>query len=221
MHTAAGKRRENSILNQQLNSHSASLVANAKAGDTAAFDVLASTYRKRILNTVRRITGNCADAEDLTQDALMKAFLSIQSFRGACSFSTWLTRIAINEALMWKRKRRRRSETNWSILSASGGLGIFPEVTDMRPNPEQHYDEKERRLIADAAISKLRPALRLALEMCAMNAHSLRDLARVEDISLSAAKSRLFRSRNLIHAKVSRLLRARDSQRLRPTAQPA
>jgi RNA polymerase sigma-70 factor (ECF subfamily) len=221
MHTAAANGQEDIILNPQLNSESSSLVAEAKAGNTEAFDVLASTYRKRLLNTVRRITGNIAEAEDLTQEALIKAFVGIHSFRGACSFSTWLTRIAINEALMWKRKPRQRAETSWPNASSSCDPGIAFDVADNRPNPEQRYDDQERRRIAYAAISKMRPAPRLALEMCALNEHSLKDLARAEDISLSAAKSRLFRSRNIIRAKVTRLLGARDSQQLRPTVQPA
>jgi RNA polymerase sigma-70 factor (ECF subfamily) len=73
----------------------ASVVSAARSGDNAAFDVLATKYRRRILNTVGHITGSLDDAEDVTQEALLKAFVKIGGFRGTCSFSTWLTRIAI------------------------------------------------------------------------------------------------------------------------------
>ena len=75
----------------------ASVVAAATGGDAGAFSILAADNRKKVLNSVRHITGNLDDAEDVTQQALMKAFMNIRGFRAMCSFSAWLTRIAINE----------------------------------------------------------------------------------------------------------------------------
>lgn len=221
MHNAARPEFQEMSLDHSFNDVAPSLVAYARAGDTEAFDVLASTYRKRILNIVRRITGNAADAEDLIQEALMKAFLNVRSFRGACSFSTWLTRIAINEALMWKRKSRVRFEVSGPTPSGFEESGFIPAIVDARPNPEQCCDKQERCRIAEAALKKLRSAPRLAFEMCVLNERSLKELAVAQGISVSAAKSRLFRSRQLIRTRVMRFLQTRASQRVRPTVQTA
>lgn len=221
MHDVTSMSNEEGNLNHSFNDPAPSLVAFAKAGDAEAFDVLASTYRKKILNTIRRITGNIDDAEDLTQEALIKAFLNLRAFRETCSFSTWLTRIAINEALMWKRKPQKRFEVSWPNPAGIEEFGIVPEVADMRPNPEQCYDNQEQHRIAESAIKKLRSAPRLAFEMCALNECSLKELAQLQNISVSAAKSRLFRSRKLIQSRVMRFLQPRTSQRTRPIVQPA
>ena len=198
-----------------------SIVASAREGDSQAFGILASIYRKRILNTVRRITGNLADAEDVTQQALMNAFVNIRNFRGTCAFSSWLTRIAINEALMWKRRLKVRSEVGLPNSSAPEEPVIVPEIADIRPNPEQCYDKQEQGQLAVAALQKLKPASRLPLEICDLSERSLKDLAMLQGISLCAAKSRLFRSRNLLRAKALHFLRARTGTPVRPTNLPA
>jgi len=188
----------------------ASVVAAAQSGDHGAFSILAANYRNSILNRVRRITGNLEDAEDVTQQALMKAFMSVATFRGMSSFSSWLTRIAINEALMLKRKPRSRAEISWSNFSMEDG-GI--EMADRRPNPEQCFDSRERRQILMAAIRALPPTSRVAVESCLLDEKSLKDLALIQGSSLPAVKSRLFRSRHSLRAKISRSLRAEASGR--------
>lgn len=220
MRRAANMRNEEIDCKHPVKIEASSLVAAAKAGDRDAFDVLASTHRKKILNTIRRITGNLDDAEDLTQEALMKAFLNLRAFKETCLFSTWLTRIAINEALMWKRKPQKRFEVSSPNSSEVERFGIVQEVADIRPTPEQCYDKEERRRIAQAVIKNLRSAPRLAFEMFALNERPLKELALVQDISVSAAKSRRFRSRELIRDKVMRFLQPRVGQRVRPTVQP-
>jgi RNA polymerase sigma factor (sigma-70 family) len=196
----------------------ASVVAAATGGDTDAFSILAANCRTKVLKRVRQITGNLDDAEDVTQQALMKAFISIRSFRGICSFSTWLTRIAINEALMLKRKSRAHTEMGWTG-SSDNDPGVVPEITDGRSNPEQCYDQQERHQIVTAALKTLSPASRLALEICHLNGHSLKDLAFIQGSSMCAAKSRLFRSRSLLRAKVNRSLRIKAVGRARQSDQ--
>ena len=171
------------------------VVLAAKNGDNAAFDVLAARYRRRILNTVGHITGSFDDAEDVTQEALLKAFVKIGSFRGTSSFSSWLTRIAINQALMWKRRPVRRAEVSWLNGPDLDEPGSVREFADTRPNPEECYRAQEQGDILLTVSKGLKPVMRQALEMCDLNEGSMKDLALIQGTSLSAAKARLFRGR--------------------------
>lgn len=201
--------------NEMPFSEEASIVAAARAGDAGAFGILAANYQRKILNTVRRITGNLEDAEDVTQQALMKAFLSVCSFRGMCSFSSWLTRIAINEALMLRRKPHTRCEVGWPCSASFEEDAVVPEIADVRPNPEQCYDKRERHQLVKMALKALKPKSRLAIEICDLNGISLKEFALRQGTTVAAAKSCLFRSRNLLRAKVNRFLRTRAGERLR------
>ena len=192
----------------------ASVVAAARNGDSGAFNVLAATYRKKIVNIARNITGNLDDAEDVAQQALMKAFVNIRGFRGTSSFSSWLTRIAINESLILKRRPFRRAEV--SCRNSLEELGIVPDVKDGRPNPEQLYEKQERRQLLLGAIKELKPKARFILETCDLNECSVNALALIQGISSGAAKARLARSRNTLRAKFARSLRSRATEGVRP-----
>src|ERR1700732_84004 len=110
----------------------AGLLAAAKNGETAALDTLYRAYAEKLFRTVHRITRNREDAEDAVQDSLLRAFLHLKSFDGRSAFSTWLTRIGINSALMILRKKRNSRE-----ISAHGpGVDeMLWEVPDSTPNP--------------------------------------------------------------------------------------
>ena len=181
------------------------LVAAARRGDANAFSTLAANSRRKVLNKVRHIMSNLDDAEDVTQQALMKAFVNIRTFKGMSSFSSWLTSIAINEALMMKRKPRVRFEAG-RANSSGEDAGTFPEFADIRPNPEQCLERKERYELVKAAIRTIKSTKRQCLEICDLNENSLKHLASIQGSSLSAAKARLFRSRQLLRAKVNRYM---------------
>lgn len=194
----------------------ASIVSAARNGDIAAFDVLATKHRSRIVKTVRHITGTFEDAEDVTQEALIKAFVNIRGFKGESSFSSWLTRIAINEALMWKRRPVRRAEVSWAIGPDPGEPSLVSESADRRPNPEECYRTQEHGQIFGAALKGLKPALRQALEFCDLDETSMKDLALMQGTSLSAAKARLFRGRKQMRARLESLLRRKPRDCIQP-----
>jgi len=170
----------------------ASLLATAKSGETAALDTLYRAHAEKLFRTVHRITRNREDAEDAVQDSLLRAFLHRESFDGRSTFSTWLTRIGINSALMILRKKRNSREIS------THGPGVDEtlwEVPDSAPNPERRCAERERERFLRDAIAGLRPRLRRTLEFHTLQDHSLQETAAQIGIPVSAAKARVFHAK--------------------------
>jgi RNA polymerase sigma-70 factor (ECF subfamily) len=176
----------------------ATLVAGARSGDSSAFVELSKRHSRRVLNKIYRITNNWQDAEDVLQESLMRAFVHLHTFECRASFSTWLTKIAINTALMLLRKRRG------VMRSAIDGTLDDPdqaekwELRDHRDNPEQHYARQQRANMLSGAILRLRPGLRSVLELQLAGEHSTKEIAQSLGISEPAAKSRLLRAKNAL-----------------------
>jgi RNA polymerase sigma-70 factor (ECF subfamily) len=170
------------------------LVAAAKLRDHPAFAELWTRHSHTAFKMAYRITGNRDDAEDAIQDAWMKAYMHLHTFDGRAKFSTWLTRIAMNSALMILRKRRVHAETSMD-WSADGETWQQWEVADKRANIEEHYAKKETGRRLERAIHRLRPALRNIIEIQQLHGSSVKEMAEVAGISVAAAKSRLLRAR--------------------------
>jgi RNA polymerase sigma factor (sigma-70 family) len=168
------------------------LLAAAKFGESVAFDVLCERFTPRILRTLLRITKNREDAEDALQDSLLSAFVHIAEFDGRSAFSTWLTRIAINSALMILRKKRTSHEISLDGSVDSETKSASWEMPDHAPNPEKRYAQSEREKILRGAISALRPAVRKVIELQQLQEHSMKETAAIIGISVPAAKARLF-----------------------------
>jgi len=181
-----------SALQEVTSMNEAGLLAAAKNGETAALDTLYRAHAEKLFRTVHRITRNREDAEDAVQDSLLRAFLHLKSFDGRSTFSTWLTRIGINSALMILRKKRNSHE-----ISALGpGVNDTPwEVPDSAPNPEIQWAERERERFLRDAIAGLRPRIRRAVEFHVLQGHSLQETAAQIGISLSATKGRFFHAK--------------------------
>lgn len=192
-------------LQQAPDTKEASLLATAKKGETAALDMLYRAHAKKLSRTVLRITRNREDAEDAVQDSFLRAFLHLKSFDGRSTFSTWLTRIGINSALMILRKKRNSRE-----ISAYGPYvdETLWEVPDFTPNPEIRWAEREQEGILRDAISNLRPKIRRALELQILEHRSIEETAAQIGISVSAAKGRVFHGKAALRkSKVLRSMR--------------
>lgn len=138
---------------------------------------------------------------------VLEAFLHLQSFDGRSTFSTWLTRIGINSALMILRKTRNSREVNPAKDSENESSW---EATDSEPNPEQEYAEQERLRLLRGAIAGLRPNIRRALKIHALQGRSVEETASDIGISVCAAKGRLFHARAALRkSKVLRNIRDR------------
>lgn len=179
------------------------LVAAAIQGDTDAFEVLALRHRRIVMAMMRRMTGSLEEAEDLTQQALMKAFAKIATFGGRCSFSTWLVSIAMNEARMWGRKAWKSREVRMSELCKNESLDIQVEFTDSRPGPEATYFEKELKRLLFSELKRLTPAIRVAVQVCDLEERPSEEVAPVLGISVNAVKSRRHRARAILRSRMA------------------
>src|SRR5258708_34053481 len=154
------------------------LIATAKSGDQPAFVELWTRHSNKAFKMAHRMMGNRDDAEDAIQDAWMKAYVHLNTFNGRAKFSTWLTRIAINSALMTLRKKRAHPETSMD-WSADGETWQQWEMADKRTNIEEHYARKETRRHLKRAIHRLRPALRNIIEIQQADDSSLKEISKV------------------------------------------
>jgi len=176
-----------------------SLVAAAKDGDHQAYAELCRRHSKQILRTILRITRNVADAEDMLQETLLKAYVHIGRFEGGSAFSSWLTRIAINSALMLLRKKR--SHYVYSLEHGVDGDDFkLPEPTETAHNPEEFCILNALENECVRAVEHLSPALRLVVQIRYREGASLVQIAKMLGISESAVKSRLLRARLKIRA---------------------
>jgi RNA polymerase sigma-70 factor (ECF subfamily) len=171
------------------------LVVAAQSGSQAAFGELFSRYSQRTYRTVLAITKNAADAEDAMQEAFLRAFTAINRFEGRATFYSWLTRIAINSALMIVRKRRTRPESSLGTLFEFGDDVAPMDFRDPSPDPEQICSQRQRCSKLIQAVDRLAPSLRDVAQTRLMEECSVKDLAAKFNISEAAAKSRLYRAR--------------------------
>jgi RNA polymerase sigma-70 factor (ECF subfamily) len=180
------------------------LVLAARDGSANAFAELRARHSSKILRMTYRITRNWEDAEDALQDSFLKAFLHLDKFEGRSSFSSWVTRIAINMSLMIMRKKRTHGEISIDASDNDGEFYDRWEPLDHREDPERRYARHERAELLRGAIRRLPPALRTAVELQQAQEYSVQELADSLGISLAAAKSRLLRARlsmrTLLHA---------------------
>ena len=191
-----------------VESSDAVLVSTAKSGDADAFVELSKRHSNRVFQTTYRITRNRQDAEDAVQDSLLKAFTHLNEFQEKSSFSTWLTRIAINSALMILRKKRVCVEISIDGSDDSGETYERWEPRALTEDPENRLARTEREELLRDAILRLPPVIREAVELRQARQYSTREIAQALGISVPAVKSRLSRAKLALRA----ALLPRDSQ---------
>jgi len=175
------------------------LVLAAKGGDRSSFEILVARHQHRLLNVARRFTRIREDAEDIVQQSFQKAFVHLHKFEGKSSFSTWLTRIAINEALMLLRRGRAVREISIDDSSGDQETAARLEIADSRPGPEREFLEGERKRILSAALNELTPRTRIAIELKELGGLSTEEAAGVMGLSIAVVKGRLFHGRRKLH----------------------
>ena len=178
------------------------LVGAAKRGNRQAFEVLVERHEQRVFFVARRMTGTREDAEDVVQQSFQKAFTHLCKFEGRSTFSTWLTRIAINEALMLLRKRSGLREMFIDDLSGNEETTTVPEIPDSSPDPEVSYSQREREKILSSSLYELSHGTRRAIQLRELDGRSTEETARIMGISVGAVKSRVFHGRRKLHQKL-------------------
>lgn len=177
-------------------------IASAPHADwPVTFEELHANYSRRLYRTIAVITKNPEDAEDALQDTFLRVYLARETFEGRSSIYTWLTRIAINSALMILRKRRSRPEVLIEPQPDEGGEAIFFEVRDSSPNPEETCHLHHRQLKLLRAVGRLDPKLRAPIVMRWIQGRSMKEISRELDITVAAVKARLYRARQRLSAK--------------------
>jgi len=175
------------------------LIAAAKIGRRAPFGELCERHVKKVFRVIHRIMRNREDAEDAVQDSLLKAFVHLKDFDGRSQFATWLTRIAINAALMKLRKNRRAREVPIEEPNPLSEPVAQREFRDGAPDPEESCSLRERKRIVVSAISGLRPRARNVVELIHLQEHSIRETAQILGISTAAVKTRMFHAKIKLH----------------------
>ena len=182
------------------------LVAAARHGDEQAFETLFNRYRQKVLRVVLRYTRVREDAEDVVQQSFHKAFVHLCRFEGKSSFSTWLTRIAINEALMFLRSTAAVREVYMDDAGDAGRISANLEIPDSRQDPEASYLQRERARLLLSALKGLRPRMRRALELRELAEFSTEQTAGQMGLSVGAVKARIFHGRRKLRERLRRYM---------------
>jgi len=180
------------------------LVAQAKAGDQNAFAELVRRYERKVYRLAKNITRNDEDAEDVLQDAFLKAYTHLDNFKGDSKFYTWIVRIAVNEALMRLRKRKTDRTVPLDEPVELGEETVQREIAVWEDNPEQQYSQEEWRRILDEAVDTLKPDFRTVFVLRDIEELSTEETAETLGISVPAVKSRLLRARLALRERLTR-----------------
>ncbi len=174
----------------------ASLIAAVRDGEVSAFEDLIRPYEGRVYQTVLRITRNEADAADVYQDAIMKAFEKLDGFRGEAAFGTWLYQIAVNMALMHRRSSKRSPIVAEEDLPRFNWKGVFAQpVQDWSESAEDTADRAQLRRYLTEALDSLPDIDRTAVWLKDVLGLSHKEVAEVTDSTVIAVRSRVHRAR--------------------------
>jgi RNA polymerase sigma-70 factor (ECF subfamily) len=184
------------------------LVERVRAGDLTAYDTLVRKYERQIFRIAQHITQNREDAEDVTQDAFLKAYEKLDQFQGNAKFYTWLVRIAVNESLMRLRKRRNAKTVSMDEDLETDEGSLPRDFADWAPNPEQNYDNAELSDILRRTINGLPRGFRVVFVLRDVENLSTEETAEALGLSVPAVKSRLLRARLQLRERLSRYFRA-------------
>src|ERR1700739_1074943 len=188
------------------------LVDRVRNGDISAYDELVRKYDRQIFRIAQHITQNREDAEDVMQDAFLKAYEKLDQFQGNSKFYTWLVRIAVNESLMRLRKRRTGKMVSIDEDVTTEDGRVPRDLADWAPDPEQNYSQSELQKILKKTIKGLPPGFRIVFELRDVQGLSTEDTAEALGLSVPAVKSRLLRARLQLRERLSRYFKRKSTR---------
>ena len=183
------------------------LVRRARQGDLGAYDELVRRYQERIYATVYHMTSNHEDANDLAQEAFVKAFHALKSFKGGSSFYTWVYRIAVNKAINFLKQRKNRIQLSLDDLdvNAEHDPDLVALISDKTPRRESGLAELQEKL--NAAMQKLSEPHRLVVTLHDVQGLSHEEIAQIMECNIGTVRSRLFYARQQLQAYLSDYLK--------------
>lgn len=185
------------------------LVALARRQDESAVRALVKRYNQQLFRTARGVVGSDSEAEDVVQEAYVRAFTSLDGFRGDSAFSTWLTRITLNAA--FGRLRKRRPVVELSELDTEGRVIMFP-TSPPQPDPESEAGREQVRQALEKAIDMLPEPFRLVFILRDVQGLSADETASLLSIKPQTVKTRLYRARRLMRVEIEKALAPRFSE---------
>ncbi len=189
------------------------LVARAQAGDKRAFGLLVEKYQRKLTRLLSRYIRDAAEVEDMAQEAFIKAYRALPTFRGDSAFYTWLYRIGINTAKTHLVATGRRAPTTTDLeVEDAEGLDDGEQLRDIN-TPESLLLSKEIAATVNGAMDELPEDLRMAIQLREMEGMSYEDIAKIMDCPIGTVRSRIYRAREAIAEKLKPLLDLRQDQR--------
>jgi len=183
------------------------LIRAGQRGDAEAVETLFRRYHRPLFQTALRVMGNAEDAEDALQDGLLSAYRNLKRFEGRSQFSTWLTRIVINAALMRRRSAKARPALSLDETPREDELPVTERFAAAGPNPEQVFAGTELREIITENLGELSPLLRTAFLLREVEGYSTGEAAKKLGVTENTLKARLWRARHQLAERLGRRLR--------------
>ena len=188
------------------------LVSLAKERDEDAVRILVRRYNQRLFRIARGIIRDDAEAEDVVQATYVRAFTHLDRFRGEAAFSTWLTRIALNEAYSRVRQKRPTVELSEIEAPTEGGQVIMFPMTPRPTDPETAASRQQVRELLEAALDRLPEAFRMVFILRELEELSIEETAAVLGIRPETVKTRLFRARRLMRTEIEKAVSAKFAE---------
>src|SRR3974390_1808306 len=183
------------------------LIRAGQRGDSQAIEMLFSRYHRQLFQTALRVLGNAEDAEDALQDGLLSAYRNLKRFEGRSQFSTWLTRIVINAALMKRRSAKARPAVSLDEQHHEDELPAAERFADDGPDPEQLYAGTEIREIINENLEELSPLLRTAFVLREVQGYSTGEAAKKPGVTEKTSKAPLWPARHQLAERLGHRLR--------------
>jgi len=183
------------------------LVERARKGDGAAFSTLIRRYEGKVFRLAMNITQNREDAEDVLQEAFLKAYEHLDQFQGNSRFYTWIVRIAVNQSLMKLRKRKSDRTVSIDEQIDTGEDTVVREIATWDPDPEVQFSREELSTILSGAVDELEPIYRTVFTLRDVDGLSTEETAEALDLTVPAVKSRLLRARLQFREKLTRFFK--------------
>src|ERR1700720_1641092 len=183
------------------------LIRDGQRGDSQAVETLFRRYHRPLFQTALRVLGNAEDAEDALQDGMLSAYRNLKRFEGRSQFSTWLTRIVINAALMRRRSAKARPAVSLDETPREDELPASERFADSGPNPEQVFVGTELREMINSNLDELSPLLRTAFVLREVEGYSTGEAAKKLGVTENTLKARLWRARHQLAERLGRRLR--------------